>query len=379
MIDATHPACPDHVGERASRVAPFASRMVLRDEGFFAYAFSPPAIAPIPFIVIFLRTLLHSSKTQPFCFQAIPNSLRKTTGGGGRGRLLPSCPSSRRTAPAPPAPSISGTWSECLCVMLSDCFRLTSVVSIASALFSRQLTKTTSATSLPSFTYKLFAVTTGLACNGPPSKGTPLSLPSGRLYQREQHWLGGRSIGDGLELRVLPAERLRHFYFRSFENVEELQGVDHGLALEMIVRHHKRLASPLRDFADARHPRRELFGGVEIVVTLVRGDRCIVAEPRVIAPAVKSHVPYGRGSLRGGAKRAPDDGLVDVAETPTAGAQQFERLWRIPRTVAYFDHQRIVSKAFYYGREVGHGLRGAMKRKRELQQDRPELICRAKH
>jgi len=29
-----------------------------------------------------LRTLLHSPKTQLFCFQAIPHSLRKTTGGG---------------------------------------------------------------------------------------------------------------------------------------------------------------------------------------------------------------------------------------------------------------------------------------------------------
>jgi hypothetical protein len=28
-----NPACPEHLGERASRVAPFASRMLLRDEG----------------------------------------------------------------------------------------------------------------------------------------------------------------------------------------------------------------------------------------------------------------------------------------------------------------------------------------------------------
>src|SRR6266566_2830637 len=34
------------------------------------------------FIFTPFQTLLHSSKTQPFCFHAIPNSLRKTPGGG---------------------------------------------------------------------------------------------------------------------------------------------------------------------------------------------------------------------------------------------------------------------------------------------------------
>jgi hypothetical protein len=36
---------------------------------------------------IFFHTLLHSPKTQPFCFQAIPHSLAKTPGGGGTGSL----------------------------------------------------------------------------------------------------------------------------------------------------------------------------------------------------------------------------------------------------------------------------------------------------
>jgi hypothetical protein len=35
------------------------------------------------FLFTFLPTLLHSSKTQAFCFQAIPHSLAKTTGVGG--------------------------------------------------------------------------------------------------------------------------------------------------------------------------------------------------------------------------------------------------------------------------------------------------------
>ncbi len=37
------------------------------------------------FLFILFRTLLHSPKTQPFYFHAIPHSLPKTTRGGGRG------------------------------------------------------------------------------------------------------------------------------------------------------------------------------------------------------------------------------------------------------------------------------------------------------
>ena len=35
------------------------------------------------FLFIFLRTLLHAQKSQPFCFQVIPHSLRKNTRGVG--------------------------------------------------------------------------------------------------------------------------------------------------------------------------------------------------------------------------------------------------------------------------------------------------------
>src|SRR5712664_588934 len=55
----------------------------------------PPsgALRPIPLKILnpfsftLLRTLLHSSRTQPFCFQAIAHSLHEIPGGGG-------CPSS---------------------------------------------------------------------------------------------------------------------------------------------------------------------------------------------------------------------------------------------------------------------------------------------
>src|SRR6266704_4214188 len=49
---------------------------------------------PIPFLFTLLRTLLHSPKTQPFCFQAIPHSLPKITRGGGGVLFFPN-PSKR--------------------------------------------------------------------------------------------------------------------------------------------------------------------------------------------------------------------------------------------------------------------------------------------
>jgi hypothetical protein len=51
-------------------------------------------------------------------------------------------------------------------------FGLTSIVSPASALFSRLLSTTLPATSFSSCTYKLFAVTTGVASHGTPTRGS---------------------------------------------------------------------------------------------------------------------------------------------------------------------------------------------------------------
>ena len=59
--------------------------------------------------------------------------------------------------------------------------------------------------------------------------------------------------------------------------------------------------------------------------------------------------------------------------------QQIPRFRRIPRSVANFDDQRIVGEAPENRREIRHGLPSAMKRKRELQQNCPKLVGRAKH
>ena len=42
----------------------------------------PHSLSPIPFFFKAFRTLLHSPKTQLFCFQAIPHSFTKTPGVG---------------------------------------------------------------------------------------------------------------------------------------------------------------------------------------------------------------------------------------------------------------------------------------------------------
>ncbi len=49
-----------------------------------------------------------------------------------------------------------------------------------------------------------------------------LFFATGRLPQRKQHRLGGRGISDGLELRVMPPERLRHFHLRALQDADEL-------------------------------------------------------------------------------------------------------------------------------------------------------------
>src|SRR6266480_1043204 len=58
--------------------------------------------------------------------------------------------------------------------------------------------------------------------------------------QRKQRRLDRRSSGNSLELPILLAERLRNLYFRSFQDADELQGVDDGLSLKVIVGDHKR-------------------------------------------------------------------------------------------------------------------------------------------
>jgi len=65
-----------------------------------------------PFLFIFLRTLLHATKTQLVCFHALPHSLPKTTRGGGTPCFpplpIPLCPV-RYQAALPPSQGLPRT------------------------------------------------------------------------------------------------------------------------------------------------------------------------------------------------------------------------------------------------------------------------------
>jgi len=92
-------------------------------------------------------------------------------------------------------------------------------------------------------------------------------------------------------------KRLGNFDFGAFEDADELEGIDDGLALEMIVGDDESVAGVLGNLAGAGDPGCELFGGVKIVVALVGRDRSIVGEPGVVAAAVKADVADRRSSL----------------------------------------------------------------------------------
>src|SRR6266478_1947541 len=89
----------------------------------------------------------------------------------------------------------------------------------------------------------------------------------GRFPQRKQRRLRRRSVRDGIEFRVMLAQRFGNFDFCFLEDVDELQGVDDGFALEMIVGDHKRVAGVILHFLHPRDPGSKLFGGIQIVIS----------------------------------------------------------------------------------------------------------------
>ena len=89
------------------------------------------------------------------------------------------------------------------------------------------------------------------------------------------------------------AEIVGYFQFCSFQNAEELQGVYDGLALIVVVGDHIGVIGVFLDFLDARDPGIEFVGRIEIVVTFVGGELWAVAEPGVVAAAVKAHIARG--------------------------------------------------------------------------------------
>src|SRR5690348_2876606 len=177
----------------------------------------------------------------------------------------------------------------------------------------------------------------------------------------------------------MDAERLRYLHFFVLEDAHDLQRVDHRLALKMVVGNDEGGTRMLADFPDSRGPRLQFLGGVKVVVTLVGRNGFVVGEPGIVAAAVQPNVADGRGRLRGGRERTPDDRLVNVANPRAMFVQQRQRFRRVPGVVAHFNDEWIVAKTQQHRGKVRHGFLGAMKGKRELQQDRAELARRPQY
>jgi hypothetical protein len=177
---------------------------------------------------------------------------------------------------------------------------------------------------------------------------------------------------------VLP-KRLGDFDFGAFEDADELEGVDDGLALKVIVGDDKGVAGVFGDFANARDPRSEFFRGIEIIVALVGRDGGIVREPGIVTPTVEADIADGRSGFRGGRERAANDRLIDVAEAGVVLPKESESLWGIPGAVADFDDERVIGEALEHGGEIGAGFLGPMERERELKEDGAEFVGDAKN
>ena len=89
------------------------------------------------------------------------------------------------------------------------------------------------------------------------------------------------------------AQRLGHFDLGVFEKAYELQRVYDSFALIVIVRYDEGVLGVFVDVADARSPRGEFLGRVEIVVAFMGGSVGVVVEPRVIAATVEADIADG--------------------------------------------------------------------------------------
>ena len=174
------------------------------------------------------------------------------------------------------------------------------------------------------------------------------------------------------------AKRLGNFDFGAFEDADELEGVDDGLALKVIVGDDKGVAGLFGNFANAGNPRSEFFRGVQIIVALVGRDGGIVGKPGIVAAAMEADIADRRGGLRGGRQRAANDRLIDVAEAGIVFAEESEGLGGIPGGVADFDDERVIGEALEHGGEIGGGFLGAMERERKLEEDGAEFVGGAK-
>ena len=151
------------------------------------------------------------------------------------------------------------------------------------------------------------------------------SLPVGLRAcagQRKQRGFGRRGVRDGIQLRIVLAKRLGDFDSRAFQDMDELQGIDDRLALEVIIGNYESLMGVLSDLADACNPGSQLVGRIEIIVAFKGRDGGVIGEPGVVAAAVKADVAHRRRGLGGRRKRPADDRLIDITKAGVVLAEQ---------------------------------------------------------
>src|SRR5215475_7403524 len=93
---------------------------------------------------------------------------------------------------------------------------------------------------------------------------------------------------------------------------------------------------------DARDPRLELVGRIQIVIPLshTRGS----GEPGLVIPAVQSDVSNRRSGTGRGSYRSMEDGLIDVAQPNSEFRERIQDLVGDPARMADFDDQRELFK-----------------------------------
>ena len=170
--------------------------------------------------------------------------------------------------------------------------------------------------------------------------------------EREEGGFGGGGVGDGFELGVVIAQRIGNFDFVAGEEIEEFEGVDDSLGLEVIVGDDESFVGVFGDMFDALGPGFEFLGGIQIVVAFGGRGSGIVAEPGVVAAAMEANVADGRSDAFAGLDGAADDGLVDIAEADAAFVEEFVKLFLGPGGVADFDDERVAAELVEEGAEA---------------------------
>ena len=122
-------------------------------------------------------------------------------------------------------------------------------------------------------------------------------------------------------------ERRRGGHALSGQQVLEFERVHTRFGLKMIIRDHIRDICLVSDALNLLFPSRNFGLGVEIVVAVIP---VIAIEPLIVVASVQTHIAERRGHMFGGLERAPDQRLIDIAESNVLAREVSQRFRIIP-------------------------------------------------